>query len=337
MLKLRVSLLMISLSCMTGAAWAQVTQSVPATQPTTLPASEVIATINGEAIGRQEYTNALIQLHGMRLFEQLLPRILVEQACKQAGIKITEDEIRALHQRRLEALGAQNPLIPANQRETALREVLARRGISMFEYQLQLNIEAGLMALAKGKYTPTDEEVKRTFDIEYGERFQLRDIVVGNFADAAEIRRLVEQDKKPIDDVIRERNLQANPLVLSEKSQNIPQQIRSVAFQLKEKQLSASVMMPDNTFHMLYLDRKIAARPDVKFESVKDKVRQDVIDAHEREMAGQILQNLRRSAKIEVYDPSLRAIVTELQRQAAAQQAAATQQAPAAAPAAPNK
>lgn len=329
--------LVLTLTClMTGAAFAQ-PQAPAAAQPTTIPSSEIIATINGEAIGRQEFTNALIQLHGMRLFEELVPRVLVEQACKQAGITITDDMVNVLHQRRLDALGAQNPLIPAGQREMALREVLARRGISPFEYRLQLYVEAGLMALAKGKYTATDEDVKNAYEIEYGERYQLRDIVVGNFADAAEIRRLIEQDKKPIDDVIRERSLQANSIVLSEKSPNIPQQIRSVAFQLKEKQLSASVMMPDNTFHMLYLDRKIPAQPNISFDSVKEKVKQAVVDAHEREIAGQILMNLRRAAKVDVHDPALRAVVAELQRQQAAARAAAeTQNAPAAAPAAPQ-
>ncbi len=324
--------MLLSVACLGSVVFAQAPEA--ATQPTaTLPTDQVIAVVNGQAMTRRDFTNVLIQIHGMRLFDQVLPSVLVEQACQQAGVKITEDTLRELHNKRMEQFAAQNPLIPPAQREMAFREVLNRRGLSLFEYQIGLRLDAGLLALAKGKYTPTESDIKNTFDIEYGEKYQLRDIVVGNFADAAEIRRLIEQDKRPVDDVVRERNLQSGNLMLSDKSPNVPQQIRSVAFQLQEKQLSAAIMMPDNTFHMLYLEKKIPAQADVRYEAVKEKVRQETIDAHEREIAGQILMNLRRAAKIEVYDPTLRAVIAEIQRQQTAQQAAATQ--PQAAPAAP--
>src|SRR5512143_333676 len=59
------------------------------------PLPDVVATVNGEKISKQELTNALIDWNAPMALDQLIMYRLVGQAAKKAGVVVTAKDIQA--------------------------------------------------------------------------------------------------------------------------------------------------------------------------------------------------------------------------------------------------
>lgn len=288
-------------------------------------AGKPVAVINGHDIDNAKFDQLLMQVSGLRVFEAVLNWTLVQQACDQAGIHTEGEEFTKLwhaeYDRALNELGAQG--VPEAERPKALQVALQQRGVSEVEFQMALQQTAGLRALSKGHVTVTDEEVKRQFDAEYGEQVNVRIITVKSLPDAAKVREAIEKDGKDPTEVASEMHVPIQKLTIA-KNNDALGEIRDIAFQLNEKQLSAAVMK-NNLDFLVYLDKKIPAKTDVKFDSVKDKVKSDVMAFKQTQWMNQHLQSLRQQARITINDPVLGQQFQAMAAQQRAQAAAATQ------------
>ncbi len=307
-------------------------QATPATQPA---ADQPLASINGHEIDNKKFNELLMNVAGLRMFEEVLDWTLVEQACGQAGIPTDGDSFKKLWGAEYDRELASIPNVPADatkeDRAKILAQLLSRQGHTEIEFQMGLQKQAGLRALAQGHVDVSDDEVKQQFDAEYGEQVEVRILTVKSLTDAAKVRDAIEKDKKDPTQVAQDMNIPIQPLRIS-KNANADQikDIKDIAFQLKEKQLSASIPLNNLNF-LVYLDKKVPAQTDVKFDSVKDKVRKEVFAAKENAWMQNHLSYLRQNARVEVNDPILKQQFQAIAAQMKAQQAAAT--APATAPA----
>ncbi len=314
-------------ACVTGAGMAARAEPA-ASQPAE---DQVVAVINGHPVPRKPFNDLLMQMSGLRLFQDVMDWTIVEQACNQAGIQTDNDTFVKLFQAENERELARLPLPPGtpdSERPKILQQLLQRQGITAVQFQMVLQKTAGLRALSRGHVDVTDDEVKREFESEYGEKVDARIITVKSLLDASKVREAIEKDKKDPTDVAKEMNLPIQSVKIS-KNANADQikDIKKVAFELNEKQLSASIPMNGMDF-LVYLDKKEAAQTDVKFDSVKDKVRKDVMEAKETQWMQNHLSYLRQSASVTVNDPILRQQFQAIAAQMKAQQdaaAAATQ------------
>jgi hypothetical protein len=323
-------------ACVFSAGWR-----VGAQTPTSQPAApKPVAVINGHEIDNDKFNQLLMQVTGLRVFEDVLNWTLVQQACDQAGIRTDgEDFTKLWHaelQRVLDGFGAKG--VPEEDRPKVLQGFLQQKGISEVEFQMSLQQTAGLRALSKGHVEVTDDEIKRQFDSDYGDKVDVRIITIKEGAQpalltASKVREAVEKEKKDPTEVAKDLQLPIEPLTIPKNADNI-KEIRDTAFQLKPGQLSASVQKNGVNF-LIYLDKVIPARTDVKFEAEKEKVRGEVMAFKENQWMQNHLAFLRQNARVNVNDPILaqqfQAIAAQMRANAAATQAAATQ------PAAPAK
>src|SRR5262245_10674059 len=103
------------------------------TKPPEKPAPPVadpkqpVATINGEPITREEYGEYLIRLHGAAKLEAFVNRRIIERACNQKKIAVTEAEIEEELDRDLKQLNVD--------RDQFVKDVLKQDGRSMAEWK----------------------------------------------------------------------------------------------------------------------------------------------------------------------------------------------------------
>ncbi len=317
---------------------------VGAQTPTSQPASQKpIAVINGHEIDNDRFNHLLMQVCGLRVFETVLNWTVVQQACNGAGIQTDNDDfaklVNAEIQRVLDAFGANG--VSEADRPKFLQAVLQKQGISTVEFQMSMQQQAGLRALSKGHVDATDDEVKQRFEADYGEKAVVRIVRIQDGAQpalvtASKVREAVEKQKRDVSEVAREMGLPVENVRIPKNAEGAGiKEIRDTAFQLKPGQLSASVPQ-GNMNYLILLDKIEPAQPEVKFDSVKAKVRQEVQTAKEQQWMSSQLMYLRSQARVDVNDPVLAqeyAVAAANMRaaQAAATQAAATQ--PANAPA----
>ncbi len=312
---------------------AQTTAPAATTAPATT--QKVLAVINKQSIDADKFNQLLMSIGGMRLFEQVVDLVIAEQACNVAGVDVNAPEfqknIQAELDRNLNELGNQG--VPKEQRQQALQQLLQRQNISLPEYQMTLRKAACLRVLAKGKVTITDTNLAEAFEAEYGERVRGRLLSVKTMEDAAEVRKAIEKEAKDPAEVANMRQIPMRSIIIP-KSVNVEKNLKTlkdIAFELKERQLSAALPQPDGTYLLFYLDKK-EPQQDVKLTDVKEKLREKLTEQGEINWANNHLAWLRRQADIQVNDPVLSLQYAELiQRQKAAATQNATQPATAAA------
>ena len=338
----RVSIAGILAACTmatTVRLWAEGTSGPAPAAPTasevtaTAPAGEQpIAVVNGHEINNKKFNALLMQVAGLRVFQEVLDLVLVQQACTQAGIPLEGEEFRKHVQeeldRTLEGLGAQG--IPEKDRGAVLAKLLQEKGVTEVEFQMGLQRAAGLRQLAKGRIDkPTDKEIQEAFVAQYGEKVQIEVLTVKSIEDAAKVRQaIVEKGEEPRA-VAQARQIPWQALTISSNNAD-PKPIadfKKLAFtELKEKQLSAAIPFTapqGDVWYLVYLDKKIP-KQDVLLPAVQKKVEEAVQNMKETNWMNQQLNQLRTMANVKINDPILSnqfaAIEAAMQRQRAATQ-----------------
>ena len=319
---LRLLTAAVLMTCAAGATtlFSQTTAAPMPTGPvnTAPPAPPVdpnapIAMINGKDINNKFFNDILMQVAGMRVFQEVFDLAIVQQACTVAGLsqdsaeykKLLEDELT----RTLEGLDVKNSdptkKVERAEREQALGLLLQRQGVTPVEFRLRLETQAGLRALAAGRITVSDDEVHEAWQAQYGERRQIRLIPVKDDKQAADIRAGPKSRtrKKSMDDIAKEFDIQIPSWTISKnaKDKSIEDIINAANITLtKEGQLSAAVSAAGANGQkqdvLVYLDKIDADKSTVAgntFDKKKDEVKQQVFGVKEGQWMTNHLATLR--------------------------------------------
>ncbi len=117
----------------------------------------------------------LMQVAGLRMFQDVLDWTIVQQACDSAGIETQTDSFAKLVKAEYDRELARLPIpadVPDSERPKLLQQFLQRQGVSDVQFTMVLQKTAGLRALSQGHVDVTEDEVKREFESEYGERVE---------------------------------------------------------------------------------------------------------------------------------------------------------------------
>ncbi len=109
------------------------------------------ALVNGSPILRKEVVRELEKASGEQMLDALVTKKLITQKAKEAGIKISPDEVEAEVKKIEERVAAQGL--------GSLEEVLQGQGLSLEEFREQVTLQKALEKLLSDKITVSDEEV----------------------------------------------------------------------------------------------------------------------------------------------------------------------------------
>jgi hypothetical protein len=294
----------------------------------------VLATVDGIPIDRDKFTSLLMAIGGPRLFEQVVTFVLSQEACDKAGIQIKPEDIEAEKTKILNNLAVQYPDVKAADRERLLAVILQKQGITIPEFQLSLQRAACLRALAKGKAQPTDDDVQKAWDIDNADKVQLLDIIVPDHTAAAELRKVVDVEKKSPLELAQKKGYKGQEITLSKAAPQTGdgKTLSDVAFQTKEGDLSAAIGLGGKDgkpleLHVLYCVKTIPATNKTMSAADRTSLKDRMTEAYESRWSEAHLRKLMAEAHIDIKDKTLSTYyqMVNAQNRAAASQPAATE------------
>jgi len=306
------------------AAPPAVTTSPAMPAPGAMPApDQPIAIINGLPINNKAFNDILMQVAGMRVFQQVFDLSLVQKACLDSGVSLEgtefgkrlEDEL----DKEMTSMGIVSTTaapLSSDDRKRTLAVMLQQQGVTQVEYRLGLETRAGLRAMSTGKVLPaTTKEIEDAYNAEYGERRTIHIIAYPNDASPANIKRVLSTAKTP-EDACKELKLSPPAVWIIPKSATVADNvkgIRAVAFDYLKAPLQVSEEQEVDGGNgqkqkvLIILDKidadKKAANPlDTKLSA---DIGSKVFDFKQANWMNNLLVSLRSRAAVDIKDPIL--------------------------------
>jgi parvulin-like peptidyl-prolyl isomerase len=313
-------------------------QTTPSVMPTNAaPDEEAIVEINGQRLSKNQFMGSLIELHGLDLFIKWRNLTVLQQACQKAGITVGDAQVDSQIQQMIDQLAQQYPSIPPNEREAVLEKAVQDRTQESFaEFRLDLATRTYMLALAKGHVPAvTEDQIQQVYNVNYGPRVEVQDIVVDNLEDAATVRHLIMVEHKDVGQVAQQYSVDKKTAanngmeMIPLDDDSLPKLFRDTANQLNPNELSAAMPL-DNEYHLLWLIKKIPTA-STPLAQVHDQIKQQVENALEMQWGQNELNTLLLAAKIQIDDPVLdkqyQAIQAQLSEEQLINESEATQSA----------
>jgi len=283
----------------------------PAPDPR-LTADERLVLVAGRAVSRNEIIRILMETYGSKVVDVMVEYELAKQLAAESQAPVSDAD--------REKFVIDNLLIRMNEagltginRDQAIeiaKRMVLKRGESWHTYEMEVWRLYYLDRISRSKITVTDEDLKREFEREYGEKLNLRVIAVNNHADAAA---LAERVRKGDDfarlakDVSQDSYTANRGGVCDPVGRNaLPKAVEDEVFRLKDGDLSR----PVNCFGKFCVFQLISRIPpqNARFEQVREEVRKSVTENKVRLGMQELLRELktRKRTSVVYYNESLR-------------------------------
>ena len=282
-----VFLLLLSFCCLVHAS---------ATEPSgDLPLAKPAAIVNGTNISDAELADACLARYGSLVVGALINKVIIEQACERNGVAVTTADV-------------DNEISEMSRRFNVPRDkwtALIQRERGVTEKQYREDIVWPMIALrrlAKGSLDPTDEQLRKQFQNQYGPTVKARIIVLGSQKDAEETRTEVLHDPDSFGIVAREKSVDIGSASVGGWVQPIRHfsgspEFESAAFALSESEISKVVQVADQ-FIIIKCEGHLPAS-DVKFADVRPRLAEVFREKQSRVLSGKIFGELQSEAVIE--------------------------------------
>ena len=147
----------------------------------------VAAILNRQSIPMQRFDEACVKRHGVQILEGEINRKLIAGALTKARLQVTQADIDAEITRAADYFGFANPDGTPNIQEW-MKSVLTEDGVT-FEMYVHDAIwpTVALKKLIAGKVQVTDEDLKKGFESNYGQRAEVLAVVLSNQRTAQEV------------------------------------------------------------------------------------------------------------------------------------------------------
>ncbi len=265
----------------------------------------VAATINGQQITVRQLAEECIARHGVDVLDSEINLKLLQQALKKSNKSVSRDEVNDEIGRAAEAYG----YLTADKKPDVqrwLQEITEQEGISTDIYiRDAVWPSVALKKLVADEVQVSQDDLKKGFEANYGERVEVLAIVLGNQRVAQEVWDMARSNMNPtffgelaaqysIEPVSRA-NLGEVPPIRRFSGQP---KIEEEAFTLtKEDPLSAIVAVADKYVLMYFLGRTEPVVRDL--EPVREELQNDLREKKMRLAMAQQFDQIRETAQID--------------------------------------
>ncbi len=266
----------------------------------------VAALINNMPVDLNELAEMCIDRHGEEVLEGTISRRLIEQECKRKQITVTEQEIDAeianAARTMLELRPDGSPDI-----ERWLQLVKEQQGVSVEVYRRDaVWPSVALRKLAGASVQVTDEDLKKGFEANFGQRVRCLAIVLDNHRRATEVWSLVRNNptREYFGDLAEKYSIEAGSRALRGEVPPIQKHggqpiLEEVAFKLAPGELSSIIQVGQN-FVILFCEGRTDPEK-VGFEQVRNDIYRDVHEKKLNQAMANYFQQLRDRATIDNY------------------------------------
>lgn len=262
--------------------------------------ADVVAVVNGQPITRLEFYNRLEEMAGEQVLDQIITEMVIAQAEQSRGVPVSDEEVQAELDRIIESIGS----------EEAFYAELERYGITLERLLYEIRLDLILTKLSRQGVEISDEEIAAFFEankahLDTPERILVRHILVETEAEAREILAQLAQGAdfaelakaKSIDTAS---GVQGGEIGYIYPDSPVVEEFKTAAFALEVGQVSEPVSSQFG-WHVIRVDERLEAE-----EATLENSRQFIVDYLTEQKArpiGQILQELRNEAQVDVHWP----------------------------------
>jgi hypothetical protein len=182
---------------------------VPSVQPKAIPVNpgDAIAVVNGQAISRQQLADECIARKGKEVLDLLINRMMIEQAMRGKKLEVTAAEIDEEIENTARRFGID--------RLGWLRTLDKERGISPIQYARDIIYPAiALRKLCTGRVQVTAQDIKDSFEAQYGDKLRVRMIMVDKQRTAREVWEELKNNPDGFEKLAQERSIDPNSRAL---------------------------------------------------------------------------------------------------------------------------
>jgi len=257
---------------------------------------QVLANVNNEEIGRQKVIDACLEDYGQQVLASLVTRFVLNNACAEAGVSVTDEEILA----EIDATARKFSIA----KDQFLKLLQEERGVSPKVYADEVvRPTIALRKLAGEAVKVTETDIQLEYERNYGEAVKVRMISVKTKEEAEKIRAELEKDVTQFAALAQKHSTDSYTAALGGvvpplRRHTNNEEIEKVVFSTKAGDLSQPVPLAEQ-FLILLCEERIPA--SAKLEEVKGELEAIVKQRKEREVSRDFMQKLYEKAKIEVF------------------------------------
>jgi PPIC-type PPIASE domain len=259
----------------------------------------VVAYIYGSVpVTREDLGEYLIARQGVEKVELLVNKKIIEHACEKAGVVVTEAEVEVALEEDLKGINVN--------RKQFVETVLKQYGKTLYEWKedtIRPKLMMNKLCKERVEKSITDEDLKKAFDANYGEKVECRIIIwpKGEERIAMQeydaVRKSEEGfDRKARAQAISSLAMSGGKIKPIAHSCGVHPEVEQQAYALQPGEVSRLIVTPEGTV-VLKVDKKLPPDAKVKMDEVKDALRREV---YEKKLAQEIptmFKAMREEAK----------------------------------------
>jgi foldase protein PrsA len=277
--------------------------------------TDAIATVNAEAITRQQLSDECVARKGQEILETLIARKLIDQALKANKLEVTAAEI----DQEIENV-AQN--VAHIGREAWLRTLDKERGISPVQYARDIIYPAlALRKLASKRFQVTSQDMRDSFEAQYGEKLRCRIIMVDKLPTAQAIWEQLRRNPAGFEKLAQERSMDsgsrslggllAEPITRHAYPRNVSDSAfhqlvdgdpkdKDPSHKPKDGDFTGPIQVAESTWIILRREEVLPAqKADPKNEAIRQNVYNMIYEVKLKEAMGDYFVELMRAAAID--------------------------------------
>jgi hypothetical protein len=267
----------------------------------TVDKNEVVAVVNGQPISRQDLGEELIARFGKEQLQLFINRRIIDQAAKEKGIIVTEQEVKD-DIRDVMRLGQFQ-----SEKEFETHFLKKEKNCTLFEYKEDVVRPALIMRkLAGQRLNVSEEEIKQAFDFKYGDKVQCRIIFEQNKRIADGIYRDILLSTRGISQGFLEAARRQSNAQLAANAGMIPPLghtgsndiIEQRAFSLRDGEMSEVLAGPGGHV-IVYRENAVPADDKHTLDKERDALRVELMDKKMRAEVPKIFKELKDKAKVD--------------------------------------
>jgi parvulin-like peptidyl-prolyl isomerase len=264
----------------------------------------VAAIVNGETITLRQVAEECIERHGIEMLDGLISRHLLQQALKKKKIQVTEADMEAEIERAAVTMGKttkdDKPDVKA-----WLKDVVENQKMSLELYRDDVVWPSvGLRKLAGEDVEVTDEDLKKSFEANYGPRVRCRAIVLANQRDAQKVWDSARKNPtlEHFAELAKHYTIEPGGKVNEGEIPPIQRHhgepsIEKEAFSLKKEEISSIIQVGDKW--VILFCEGYTKPVNIKFKDVEQYMRDDIRDKKMRLAMSEQYTKLQDEARID--------------------------------------
>jgi len=269
------------------------------------PQSKIAATVNGEAISREELAQECLRHYGNQVMESLCNKYLIILECQRLGLSVTQEEVNGEIERM-----AKRFKLPVDQWLKMLKQ---ERGIHAKQYANDIIWPTlALRKLGGERLQVTQEEVQTEYEALYGPAVKGRIIVCNDLPKAQQTRAKALAKPSEYGNLAKEHSDDAPSASLKGMIQPVRmhsgnKELEQAAFRMKDDEISE--IIPVGSQFVIFQRIGIVPAREVPLKDVQPHLEEVVRERKLRGVAADVFRDLQRTAKVEnvMNDPQLSA------------------------------